>query len=293
MIDVHLASDTAKLRHVVVGPFKQFSRLDLVKGEPDLASLYQLWHNRVGIPDYERATSQHAAFVELLQAHGVSVHRVDEVLGVTIQLYPRDLGVAIDETFYLTRPRLGVRRLEQTGLVSVLPKLSRVRSLEAGTIEGGDIIVDEREILVGLGEETNRQGIESLRRALAEEGSDRRVMPLEFSHRGVVHLDTKFTLVSPGVGVFLPGAFTYPSRVELERRYDLIEATRHEALSLDLNTLVLEPGKVMVNANAERLRVALEKRRILPVPVAYDEITKFPGGLRCATLPLQRVNEHG
>lgn len=289
MIDIRIPSDVARLRDVVVGPVKPFSRLKLVlDSPPDLASLHQLRHNRVGIPAHERAAAQHAAFTALLEVNGVTVHHVDEVSDVTIQLYPRDIGVAVDDTFFLTRPRLAIRRREQAGLASLLPELSRVRTLEAGTIEGGDVIVSDGAVLVGLGEETNREGVESLRRAFDAAGIDREVVSIEFSHRGVVHLDTKFTLVAPGVGVYLPEAFTFASRVELERRFDLIAATRSEALDLDLNTLALSPGKVMVNAGATKLRAALEARGIEPVPVEYDEVTKFPGGLRCATLPLLR-----
>jgi N-dimethylarginine dimethylaminohydrolase len=256
--------------------------------KPDLTGFYQWRHNRVSIPNPAVARRQHERFLQVLMEHGATVYTVEEVPG-SMQLYPRDIAFAIDEVLFLARSRLAVRRREQLGLRTLLPKTSRVEPLESGTIEGGDVIVDEADVLVGLGEETDRAGIEALRKALARVGSARRVIPIEFAHRGIIHLDTRFTIVAPRVGVFLPSAFPLASRLELERRFDLVEATRDEARLLALNTFVLAPGKVVLDARCERLANTLAARGITPIMIEFSEITKIPGGFRCATLPLERA----
>jgi N-dimethylarginine dimethylaminohydrolase len=289
MIQVNVRSETAPLRSVVVGAVKPFSWWDLlVTTKPDLAGFYQWRHNRFSIPNPAIARRQHECFVQALKEHGATVYTVEEV-PVSIQLYPRDIAFAIDDVLFLARSRLAVRRREQFGLRTLLPKISRVETLESGTIEGGDVIVDEADVLVGLGEETDRAGIEALRQALTRVGSARRVIPIEFTHRGIVHLDTRFTIVGPHVGVFLPSAFTLASCLELDRRFDLIEATEEEARLLALNTFVLAPGKVVLDARCERIANALEARGITPIMIEFSEITKIPGGFRCATLPLERA----
>jgi N-dimethylarginine dimethylaminohydrolase len=163
-----------------------------------------------------------------------------------------------------------------------------VVELDAGCIEGGDVIVTDREVLVGLSEHTDVAGVEALRRALAALGSDRPVVTLEFSHRGVIHLDVKFTMLAPALGLCEVAAFTAESRRRLAARFELVEATAAEARDLAVNTLALGPGRVVLRENAERIAACLEARGVRVVPVEFAQIARFPGAYRCATLPLVR-----
>lgn len=291
MIEVSVPSDVATLHAVVVGPVKKFGWRDLLKGslhETGLGGLHQLRHNRVQIPRFEVAHEEHHGFIETLRQHGVTVEEVERLDDVTIQLYPRDIAFAIDNALVLARSRHPQRRREQHGIQRLLPQFPRVLTLNEGFIEGGDVIVTADDVLVGLSEETNAAGINALRASLQQAGIARRVVPIEFANRGVVHLDTKFTMVAPRVGLWHPAAFTGTARAELERRFDLIEATRNETRNLMVNTLALAPDRVVIDDRSDRIAAMLSAQGITPVPVPYSEITKFPGGFRCATLPLIR-----
>jgi N-dimethylarginine dimethylaminohydrolase len=255
---------------------------------PDLGTVYQLRHNRVAIPDHARATAQHERFVGVLRRHAVVVHTVEELDDVRIQLYPRDLGFVVDDVLFLARARTLVRRREQQGLRRLLARVSRHAVLDDGIIEGGDVAVTETEVLVGLGEESDRDGARALQTALGRAGIDRRVVPLEMASRGVVHLDTKFTLVGPATALYHPQAFTPSARALLGDRFDLVEATGEETLRLFVNTLSLGPDRIVLDARADRIAAELARRGIAATLVDYDEVTRFPGGLRCATLPLVR-----
>lgn len=290
-ISVHVPADTVRLREVVIGPVKPFSWWGLIGDglrHPDLGSLHQIRHNRVRIPDPAKATAQHQSFVDLLRRHGVIVHAVENLDDVRIQLYPRDLAFVVDDVLYLARSRNPDRRHEQRGLRRLLARIGRHAALDDGVIEGGDVAVTCTEVLVGLGEESNRDGAQALQRALNHAGIDRRVVPIEMASRGVVHLDTKFTMIGPATALYYPQAFTPAARALLRDRFDLIEVTREEALRLFVNTLALGPEQVIVDGRADRIAAELAERGIAPIPVDYSEITKFPGGFRCATLPLIR-----
>ncbi|WP_283135972.1 dimethylarginine dimethylaminohydrolase family protein [Rhizohabitans arisaemae] len=291
-VEVSIPSDVDRLREVVVGPVKAFTWESLAaEGDPSddrEATLALLKHNRVEIPDAAVATEEHAAFVALLRDHGVIVHTVDPVADVSIQLYPRDLAFAVDHVLVMARSRTAVRRREQRGLDRLLPRISGVVTLDEGRIEGGDVIVTGSEVLVGLGEETDLHAVEALRRALDTAGVDRPVVPLEFTHRGIVHLDTKFTMVGREIGLIHAESFTASSLTALQERFELIEVTADEARDLAVNTLALDPTTVVLRETSDRVAAELARRGITPVPVDFSEIARFPGAYRCATLPLRR-----
>lgn len=291
MVTIFNPSDIAPLKEVVVGPYKRFGWWSLVADyfrHPDLVSFRYLANNSVQVPRHDLASTQHAGFVQLLRDQGVIVHTLGSLDDVMLQLYPRDIAFAVDDVLFLARSGNPTRRREQVALNPLLEQISRVERLEGGLIEGGDVIVTDSDVLVGMGEATNRAGIAALRYGFERAGITRRIVPLEFSGRGVVHLDTKFTIVGPGLGYIHSAAFTPASRKLLADRFDLIEATEDEARTLMINTFALAPDRIVIDARAERLAFALRERGITPVPVDYSEVTRWPGGLRCSTLPLRR-----
>jgi len=292
-IDVRVTSDVGALREV--GPVKAFTLDDLFAesaGVPDPhgdESMKEfLARFNVEAPDPAVAAVQHARLVAVRAQHGVTVHWV-EPADSRIQIYTRDMGFVVDDTFFVARPSSPVRRREQAGLAKLLPRLSKVREFDRGHIEGGDVLVTDDDVLVGLGDSTDADGLAAFRTALAAEGIDRRVVAMEFAHPGVVHLDVHFTLASPGIGLFNPKAFTPASRTYLESRFDLIEITEDEVRGLAANTVALGPDTLIVQATDERIAHELEARGVTPVLIEYSEITRFPGGLHCSTLPLVRT----
>jgi N-dimethylarginine dimethylaminohydrolase len=150
-------------------------------------------------------------------------------------------------------------------------------------------MIDEKYVIVGLGEETSKEGIECLRWKLKELGIDREIVTLEFSHRGIIHLDTKFNIPAKGVGLIHPKSFTPQSLKWLENHFDLIEASDEETKNLDINTFTLSPQKVVMSERSERLASLLEAKGVKPILVYYSEVTKLPGSFRCTTLPIERI----
>lgn len=294
LVQISNPSDIAPLREVVVGPYKPFTWWNLIWGSvryPDLASLRYVSNNRVQVPDHDIARRQHEAFVQTILDSGVQVHTLRSLPDVDIQLYPRDLAFAVDGTLFLSRSRDPIRRKEQRALDALLPELSRVERLSGGYIEGGDVMVTGDVVLVGLGEATNLAGVTALREAFARVGIDREVLPIEFSGRGVVHLDTKFTMVGPGLGYIHSASLTPYSRSLLAERFELIEATDEEARDLMVNTVALARDRIIIDRRAHRLAEALRAHDVEPVALDFSEVTKFPGGFRCATLPLRRGDQ--
>lgn len=290
IIPVFVPSEYAALKRVVMclaNPMSVFSFLR--QGGFDAATLYQLWHNRWALRhDYRRVRQQQRAFINVLEANGVQVLYAEALPGSLTQHYTRDIGFAIDDTFFCANPRRRQRQQERAGLRNLLPRFSRVAHLESGSIEGGDVLVDEQHVIIGLGEETNPEGIHCLKRKLKELRLDREIVTVEFSHRGIIHLDTKFNLASKGIGLIHPKSFTPRSLKWLEKQYDLIEVSDDEAANVEINAFALSPQKVILRERSHRLASILETKGIQPVLIDYSEVTKLPGSFRCTTLPIER-----
>ncbi|WP_167145563.1 arginine deiminase family protein [Actinomyces sp. ZJ308] len=291
MIQIHNPNDIAPLKEVVIGPYKRFGWWPLIREtlrSPSLSYAFYLSSNTVSIPNHDIAQREHEQFVSVLREAGVVVRTLETIDDVSVQLYPRDIAFAVDDVLFLARSVDPVRQREQRALIPLLAEVSRVVPLDDGHIEGGDVIVTDDIVFVGLSEATDLKGVGSLRRAFARAGIDRQIVPIEFSHRGVVHLDTKLTLVGPGLGYIYSPSLKPRSREKVAEHLELIEASETEALALMVNTLALAPDRIVIDERATHLERELSSRGITPVPLKFSEVTRFPGGFRCATLPLVR-----
>lgn len=289
-IAVNLPSETATLKTVVMCFANPISVSAIFKyGGVDAAFLYQLWHNKFNFfYNHEKICKQMQLFMEVMKNNGVEILLADQVSGCATQHYTRDIGFAIGDTFFFANPRRYYRRRELEGIEGLLPRFSKVARLEMGVIEGGDVIVDDRHVLVGLGEETDKEGVDCLRMKLNELRIDREIVTIEFTHRGIIHLDTKFNIPAKGIGLIHPKSFKPESLKWFENHFDLIEATDEETAHLEINTFTLSPRKVVMRERSERLASLLESKGVEPILIDYSEVTKLPGSFRCTTLPIER-----
>jgi len=291
-ITVNVPSESATLKTVVMcyATYPATLKALMRYGGLDTAFLYQSWYNRFGVfSDLEKTRQQQQAFMDVMQANGVEILIAPNVPDCFAQQYTRDIGFAIDDAFFCANPRRYFRQRELEGLRDLLPRFSKVVHLEKGTIEGGDVMVDERFVIVGMGEETSREGVESLKKKLKDMGSNREVVTIEFSHRGTIHLDTKFNVPVKGIGLIHPPSFKPESLRWIENHFDLIEVTEKERLRLEINTFSIAPQKVIMLASGERLAALLASKGVEPILVDYSEVTKQGGSFRCTTLPIVRV----
>jgi len=292
IITINLPSETATLRKVVMCFAQPISYYSLLRYRAiDITFIYQFLYNKcASYYKYEKVRQQQKAFMEVLKANGVEVLLADEVPGCSEQHFVRDIGFAIDDTFFCANPRRYFRRRELEGLRNLLPRFSKVVHLESGIIEGGDVMVDEQYIIVGLSDETNSEGINCLRRKLKELRIDREIVSIEFTHRGIIHLDTKFNILSKGIGLIHSKSFKPKSLKWFENHFDLIEVTDEEMANTEINTFTLSPRKVVMRERSERLASLLESKGIESILVDYSEVTKALGSFRCTTLPVERKN---
>ncbi|MEU2032555.1 dimethylarginine dimethylaminohydrolase family protein [Nocardia amamiensis] len=283
---VRVDSEFGHLRSVVMryaGPVT----LDL-SGSLDPVLTRQLETSRWAPYSPERVRAQQGRFIDLLRNHGVEVVLADQVSGSYGQHYTRDLGFVVDDVFVVSRLNSRRRQGEFSGVRRLCEQIDKVAYLDAGTIEGGDVMLHDGFVLVGLSEETSPDGVDALRYRLDMLGIERKVKPIEFVCRGIVHLDDHFNIVAPEVALVHTRVFDEAQMNWFASYFDLVPVTSEEASAVELNALALAPGVVVVAERSERIAAELDARGIEVIPVDYSEVTRIPGAFRCSTLPLVR-----
>jgi arginine deiminase len=193
---------------------------------------------------------------------------------------------------------------------------------DPSTVEGGDVAVIGRgAVMIGMGERTTPQGIESLARALFSTGTAHTVVAVELPReRAFMHLDTAMTMVDRdafSVYSYLPDelrSFTLTAtgddgEFKLEENDDLfarvadllgLEKVRVLRAPIDRigaqreqwddgnNYLAVSPGVVLGYERNTTTNRYLADQGIRVVPVVGSELGRGRGGPRCMTCPIER-----
>ena len=240
-------------------------------------------------PRVELQLQEEQELVRVLEQNGVRIHWAHTLPDCPFQSACRDIGTVIGDTFVLASMKKEIRKKEGEGVSPILAQLdSRIlvarNGFEGGFLEGGDVIIDNDAIFVGVSERTDELGVEFIRKNF---NPRRRVIPMRL-HDPFVHLDAVFNLAPPDLALIYPPAFLDPPLTFLRERYTLIEITEEEQKILCTNVLALSPEKVISDRRNSRINGLLRDRGIQVYELEYSETTKRGGAFRCATLPVVR-----
>ena len=265
---------------------------------------------------FELMLEQLESFVDILQQRGVTVHRprsvseselnyMTEIGRGICQLFPRDPILVIDDTVIETALREPVRRRERFSIRDTLvpnlkegdhkyvsmpepePPGSATDCGRGPFLEGGDVVLNGYEVYVGLsGHASNLAGVTWLRQFLGEQY---RVTPVGINP-ALEHLDCVLSLPKPGLAVICREAIVGDLPDSL-RDWDVIEVSIEEAKALAVNGLILDKNTYICGDNQPRLAEALTKHGLEVITLAFDAVTRWSGGMRCAHHPLVRESD--
>ncbi|KGR76154.1 dimethylarginine dimethylaminohydrolase family protein [Ureibacillus sinduriensis] len=232
----------------------------------------------------ERALEQHAEFVATLKKYDIEVILLPYHKKYPEQVFTRDIGFTLGETIFVANMATDARAGEENVLKRWLEdeEISYF-NLVKEYIEGGDVIVDQDTIYVGLSSRTDEKATSHLKRLL----NKFTVVTIPFKEQ-YLHLDCVFNVVSPDLALIYPPALTKENIDVFASRYELIEVSEEEQFQLGTNVLSIGNKRVISLPVNEHVNNELRKRGFEVIEVDITEIIKSGGSFRCCTMPLLR-----
>lgn len=140
--------------------------------------------------DYRNAVAEESEYRRALASLGLTVINLPGDADYPDCVFIEDTAVVLEDIAVITRPGAESRRGETPVVAEELRKHRPLAHIEApGTLDGGDVLVLDERIFVGLSERTNEEGIAQLRKH-----SQREVIPVRVD--GCLHLKTGITRVA-------------------------------------------------------------------------------------------------
>ena len=216
--------------------------------------------------DYVRASLQHREYRRVLAELGCEVISLPADDAYPDCVFVEDTAIVLSDLAVITRPGAESRRGETRAIADALEPYRPLVHIEApATIDGGDVLVLDDRIYVGLSTRTNEAAIGQLRYHTRRE-----VIPVNV--HGALHLKTAVTRVSKDALLVRSEWLD----VTPFAGWTLIEADEPNALLV---------GDVVIYPSAfPATREKLEAHGIEVVSVDADELAKAEGGVTCCSL---------
>jgi len=259
-------------------------------------------------PDLALLQKQHRALATLYEKLGISVHYIDwdqepprSAYGPMKRSISAAAGFVINGGAIIPREATPYWRGRSRYVAQFLMKLGcpilyTVHGLGVCEIGAATRMSDDFIVLM-LSTDCNRDGAEQVLPILARAGYARVHLahspgPLYAYHDevpGWMHADMWILPLDAKLALIYPPWCDYGTiRALHDIGYDLIEVPREEIAFYPTNGITIEPRRVIMNRSAPKTRLLLEKKGVEVIPIAYDEVHKYGGGIRCNTMQLIR-----
>ncbi|WP_374373671.1 dimethylarginine dimethylaminohydrolase family protein [Tabrizicola sp.] len=230
-----------------------------------------------GTPDLALMQEHHAAYIATLRETGATVIELPSLDAYPDSVFVEDTALCLPQGAVVMRPGAPSRLGEAAEMAPHLRALySQVVAIAGADsfIEGGDILVTEREILVGRSARTNAAGIAELTRLVAPWGHTVREV---HTPPGVLHFKTDCSLLDADTilstkRLSASGCFTGYKVI------DVAEGEEAAANTIRFNDLVLMP------AGFPKTRDAIATAGFTTREIGNTECAKLDGGMSCLSL---------
>lgn len=229
-----------------------------------------------GTPDLAQFRRDHAAYVSALEETGASVTKLPALEAFPDSVFVEDAALCLPQGAVVMRPGAPSRLGEAEAMAPTLEAAySDVRRIAApGHIEGGDILVSDREIMVGLSARTDMAGVDALRDAVSDWGQVVRVLE---TPPGVLHFKTDCSLMD-GETILSTRRLADAGCFDGYRVLYTAEGEEASANAIRFNDRVLFP------AGFQRTRDMLVSAGYDVVEIGNTEAARLDGGMSCLSL---------
>jgi len=224
--------------------------------------------------DYDPAQRQHHSYQACLESLGCRVESLPSEPELPDAVFVEDIAIVLDEVAVITRPGAESRRPEIPSVVSALQVYRPLVSIVTpGTLDGGDVLLLDKTLYVGISSRSNLAGIEQLRALLESYGYDVLAVPLT----GCLHLKSAVTQIGKG-HLLLNPHWISPADFPGYRCLEIDPGEPHAA-----NALLVGDGVIYPTAYPQT-RMRMESVGVQVISVEVSELIKAEGAVTCCSL---------
>lgn len=224
--------------------------------------------------DPNTARAQHQGYVELLKELGCEVIQLPAEADLPDSVFVEDTAFILPEAAVITRPGADSRKPETESIGRALEPYRELLFIrEPATVDGGDVLVLDKEIFVGMSTRSNPAAVEQMNTLLGEFGYRAQGVELHdclHLKSAVTRLDTKTLLINRNW--VDSGCFA---------GFELIDVDPSEPFAA--NCLPVH-DQIIFPAAFPKTRARLEARGHQIRTVQVDELAKAEGAVTCCSL---------
>ena len=279
---VNINDEYSKLKSVVVSSASYFDSSNLAINNETI----RYYAEKGSVPTKEAILEEQKQFWNVLKNLGIELLVAEQVKEAKGQMFTRDLAFVIGDKFFVSSMRKENRRLAINGWNHIIDQIETDKIVKVPPniyLEGGDILVDNKTIYVGISERTTVDSIQFLKDVLKEEYS---IVPLKLKPK-FLHLDVVFTIINPNLALIYKDGLEEES-YKLLNQYTKIEVTEQEQFTLATNVFVVDPQTIIMNSIHKRIEEELKKLNLNVISLNLTETAKDGGAFRCTTCPIER-----
>jgi len=285
-IQLNCTGETGRLRTVIIGTPTNFPTNPLAIAAINNRSIETRALDV--LPPQALVAQEFELLVSALRNEEVTVLQPVLLPHAVEQLYTRDLGIVIDQTFVRASMAKEERSMEFEGIAPLLDSECEFLELPTSvTLEGGDVILDKGTLIVGLSERTTLDGANYLSQHFPH--YKLLTVPIRPPTKSfeVLHLDCAYLPIGNDAALVYADAF-YDSPRNIFGDKDFIVVTAEEQYELATNVLSIDSTHVLSRAKFTRVNDEIQKRGITVTALPFNSAILLGGSFRCCSLPLFR-----
>jgi len=232
----------------------------------------------LGVPEYERALSQHQAYCAALEHCGLLLTNLEFDDAYPDSTFIEDTAVVVGESAVLTRPGAVSRAGEVVSVAKVLAQVfSEIHTIqEPGTLDGGDVCEAGNHYFIGISERTNEAGARQLGELLISFGKTYSLIDIR-GIDGLLHLKSGVAHLGDNRLVVIDAL----ARFKEFSDYQLVHVADGEEYAANC---VRINDCVLIAEGYSQFAKTLASLGYLTIALNMSEFRKMDGGLSCLSL---------
>lgn len=238
-------------------------------------------------PKLEKLLAEQESFMAALKSKGIEIILATPRADCTNQLNTRDVAFVIGNKFIVSPMKEKERQNEHLALETFISNLESndiVLRPEFGIIEGGDIVLGQSKIYVGISQRTNFLGLEWLKKNFS---ADYDIVPI-YLQNNFLHLDVVFNVLSSDTALIFADGIKSSSLDVIRSRFKTIETHADEQINLPTNVFSIDENTVIADPRNNKTNRRIQATGKEVIEIDFSEISKIGGSFRCSTCPISR-----